>query len=51
MPDDEIARLMGQNAALQEKAQALVDQALQRGGKDNVTVVLTRLSLKKPEQS
>jgi protein phosphatase len=40
--DDEIARLMVRHAAPQEACQALVDLALERGGRDNVTVVIGR---------
>jgi protein phosphatase len=45
MRDEEITDLLGRHAHLQEAAQALVDLALQRGGKDNVTVVLAQYAL------
>jgi protein phosphatase len=40
VPDEEIARHLGRDAHPQETAGALVEAALQNGGKDNVTVVL-----------
>jgi PPM family protein phosphatase len=48
VPDDEIAGLLGRPAHPQETAQALVALALDRGGKDNVTVVLADYALAEP---
>jgi protein phosphatase len=44
--DEEIAHLLGQHTHPQERVQRLVDLALDRGGKDNVTVVLAHYTLK-----
>lgn len=41
--DDEIARIVEQSESLEAAAQALIDQACQNGGPDNVTAVLCRL--------
>ena len=43
--DEEIADFLGGYASPQEMAQSLVDLALARGGRDNVTVVLARYSM------
>jgi protein phosphatase len=40
--NEEIASILGRDAHPQEATQNLVDLALERGGKDNVTVVLAR---------
>jgi protein phosphatase len=45
VPDDAIARVLGQDAHPQETAGALVEAALNNGGKDNVTVVLARYAV------
>jgi protein phosphatase len=42
VPDPEVAAILGQHPGPQEAVQALVDKALERGGKDNVTVVLAQ---------
>jgi protein phosphatase len=42
---DEIARLLSQPTLPQARTQALVDLALERGGKDNVTVVLVQYGM------
>jgi protein phosphatase len=49
VPDEEITRILGQCAPPQAAAQALVDLALQRGGKDNVTVALARYTMETKE--
>jgi protein phosphatase len=43
--EDSIAETLGNHADPQDASQALVDQALDRGGKDNVTVVLARYEI------
>lgn len=43
--DEKIGEVLGQGAPSQEGCQALVDLALEAGGKDNVTVVLAHLSI------
>jgi protein phosphatase len=42
---EDISRILGQGCRPQEKVQALVDLALEHGGKDNVTVVLGQYRL------
>jgi protein phosphatase len=44
LTDDEIADLLGQGGTLDEQAQRLIDAANDRGGNDNVTVVLLEAS-------
>src|SRR5690242_4416276 len=44
--NEEIASVLASYKHLQETVQTLVDQALARGGKDNVTVVLAHYTLK-----
>jgi protein phosphatase len=46
--DEEIASTLGRHTHPQEATQALVDLALECGGKDNVTVILARYALKHP---
>ena len=48
VPDDEIAGILAGPAHPQETARGLVDRALDRGGKDNVTVVLADYALLEP---
>ena len=45
LEDDEIGQLLSQHSEAQAACQALVDLALDRGGKDNVTVVLARYQI------
>jgi protein phosphatase len=46
VPGEEIARILSQAAHPREKTRTLVDRALERGGKDNVTVVLAEYAMK-----
>jgi protein phosphatase len=48
VPDARIADVLGRLPASQEACQALVDLALEAGGKDNVTVVLARYTIPEP---
>jgi protein phosphatase len=50
VPDEEIAGVLGRPAHPQEAVHALVERALDRGGKDNVTVVLAHYAMKGPDQ-
>jgi protein phosphatase len=45
VPDAEIAAALGRPAPPQEQAQGLVDAALRRGGRDNVTAVVAHYAL------
>jgi protein phosphatase len=45
VPDDEIAKVFAGSEGSQKTAQALVDLALERGGRDNVTVIVAQLQL------
>jgi serine/threonine protein phosphatase PrpC len=45
VPDDMIAAVLGRPAPPQEQARALVEVALRRGGKDNVTAVVAHYAL------
>jgi protein phosphatase len=45
VPDEQIADVLARTPSSQEAARALVDLALQAGGKDNVTVVLAGYSI------
>jgi serine/threonine protein phosphatase PrpC len=42
---DEVAVVVGKPSLPQEKAQLLIDLALKKGGKDNVTAVLAQYAL------
>jgi serine/threonine protein phosphatase PrpC len=44
--DEAIAEIVGQDADPQKTAQVLVDRALERGGKDNVTVVVAHYAIR-----
>jgi protein phosphatase len=46
--DETIARELGRGTSSNETCQALVDLALERGGKDNVTVVVATYRIEKP---
>ena len=48
VPDEEVAGVLARHADPQEAARALVDLALDRGGRDNVTVVLAHYALAGP---
>ena len=43
--DGSIARILRVHDRSQDAAQALLDEALKRGGKDNVTVVVARYEI------
>ena len=43
--DSKIAEVLSRGASSQEGCQALLDLALEAGGKDNITVVLAHLSI------
>jgi len=43
--DDEISRILATHTAADTACRALVDLALERGGQDNVTVVIARYSV------
>jgi protein phosphatase len=45
VPNDEITGILAQGVHPQQAAQALVQKALERGGKDNVTIVLARYAV------
>jgi PPM family protein phosphatase len=45
--DDQIARVLGSDRSIDAAAKALVDLALDAGGRDNVTVVLARFEIPK----
>ena len=45
--DDQIARVLGSSRSIDDAARALVDLALDAGGRDNVTVVLARFEIPK----
>jgi protein phosphatase len=44
--DEEIAQRLGRDADPRDTASALIDRALECGGKDNVTVILARYAMK-----
>jgi protein phosphatase len=48
VPDDRIAEVLGKPVAAGEACRALVDLALEAGGKDNVTAVVARYRLPDP---
>jgi protein phosphatase len=51
VPSDEIASILGRHSHPQQAAEALVQRALECGGKDNVTVVLARYAMNKSDES
>ena len=46
--DDQIAEILTPYRNLDEQCQALIDLALEAGGRDNVTAVMARSSIPKP---
>ena len=51
VPNPEIADILGQHAHPQEAVQTLIDLVLERGGTDNITVVLGHYTLKGPDKA
>jgi protein phosphatase len=49
VPDEEVAGVLARHGDPQEAVQALVDLALDRGGRDNVTAVLAHYALAGPD--
>jgi protein phosphatase len=47
--DDTIARILGELSEPKDAAQSLLDEALNRGGKDNVTVIVAAYELHTPQ--
>jgi protein phosphatase len=43
--DDQISSILAQGTPTQETAHNLVERALERGGKDNVTIIVARYAL------
>jgi protein phosphatase len=44
LTDDEIAAILGESTSLESRGRKLIDSANDRGGNDNVTVVLLAVS-------
>jgi protein phosphatase len=49
VPDEEVADILARNLPVQEASRALVNLALERGGTDNVTVIVARYALEAPK--
>jgi serine/threonine protein phosphatase PrpC len=47
--DASIARIIGRRTSVRETAQSLLDEALNCGGKDNVTIIVAGYQISKPE--
>ncbi len=43
--DDAIAKILSQSSTPSQAAQALIDQALEKGGRDNITVIVSRYTV------
>jgi protein phosphatase len=48
VPDARIAEVLGRTESSEEACRALIDRALEAGGKDNVTAVLARYTIPEP---
>ena len=44
VPDDDIARILGEGGNAEESCRRLVDLTLERGATDNVTVIVARFA-------
>ena len=44
LSDEEIREILGKNSTAEEKVEELLEMALAKGGRDNVTMVLAQIS-------